>query len=117
MGRDVCGDGEIGKQSESFAEIKEFVAVGEIKQQRADSVQADLRASSRTDFRAWPLGRFFAGLILRNCYVRIDNPKLTLQPPRGGVCTDYTSSDALTLRLAPWRMVSTHTVCSSSSTS
>ena len=74
--------------------LRSLLRLVRFKQQRADSVQSDLRASMRTGVRAWPLCRFFAGLILRRCYVRIDNPKPTLQPPRGA-CAQTTPVQTL----------------------
>jgi hypothetical protein len=50
-----------------MSEVKEFVAIGEVKQPGADSVEADLRASSQEiSANAWGslFGCFFAGFVL-----------------------------------------------------
>jgi hypothetical protein len=46
-----------------------------------------------------------------------DNPEPNSPTRVATVCAAYTRSDALSFRLAPWRIVSTHTACRPSSTS
>ena len=92
-----------------------------------------VRSSSRVRIRSRPtsvlpvkksalmrgrlLGFFFVGFVLHNCYVRIDNPEPNSPTRVATVRAAYARSDALSFRLAPWRIVSTHTACRPSSTS